>query len=47
MGVEIKGLRFPLAESGLSECAPSKQDPDVGVCAAIGYPHNGVFLPAS
>ena len=36
MGVGIKGLRFPLAESGLSECAPSKLDPDVEVCAAIG-----------
>lgn len=36
MGVGIKGLRFPLAESGLSECAPSKLDPDVGVLAAIG-----------
>lgn len=35
MGVEIKGLRFPLAKSGLSQCAPSKQDPDVEVCAAM------------
>lgn len=35
MGVGIKGLRFPLAESGLSECARSKLDPDVGLCAAI------------
>lgn len=35
MGVGIKGLRFPLAESGLAECAPSKLDPDVGFCAAI------------
>lgn len=36
MGVGIKELRFPLAESGLSECAPSKLNPDVGVCAAMG-----------
>lgn len=35
MGVGIKGLRFPLAEPGLSECARSKLDPDVGPCAAI------------
>lgn len=38
MGGGIKGLRFPLAESGLS--APSKLDPDVEVCVATGCSHS-------